>query len=257
VKVVVVIQARVASTRLPGKVLLPVLDEPLIVWNVGCARAIEGVTDVMAAVTTDAGDDPLVDILEAQGVSVHRGPDRDVLARFWGAVEPVQPDYVIRLTSDTPLLDPGVISGQLARCMQGDIDYIGIAGWPVGIAGEVVPLASLETAYHEAEADFEREHVMPFLYSRTDRFRIGTLPPREPLPPGRFAVDTADDLAFVRAIAERLGSVRTTSYGELREILEREPELLDLNRDVRQKHWSEAQTPGSTAGSHGDPSRAH
>jgi spore coat polysaccharide biosynthesis protein SpsF len=241
-KVSLVIQARLASTRLPGKVLLTVLDEPLITWNVRCARAVRGVTEVVAAVTEDPGDDPLVEILEDQGVAVHRGPDRDVLARFWHAVEPRQPDYVIRLTSDTPLLDPAVIGAQLARCIDDGLDYIGIAGWPVGIAAEVVPRASLEVAYREAEADFEREHVMPFLYGRPDRFRIGALPPLAPLPPGRFAVDTAEDLAFVRAIAERLGTPRTTSYGELREILEREPELLELNRDVRQKHWSEAQT---------------
>lgn len=239
--VVVGIQARMTSTRLPGKVLQPILDRSLLWWNVNCARAIEGITDVVVAITTDPADDELVGILDEMGVAVHRGPERDVLTRFWGAVAPFQPDYVIRLTSDCPFLDPAVISAQLVRCRDGGFDHVGIAGWPVGIAAEAVPFAALDVAYREAAADAEREHVMPFLYSRPERFRIGTVAPEAALPQGRFAVDTPEDLAFIRAVAERLGSARTTSYGELREILEREPELLELNRDVVQKHWQESQ----------------
>ena len=239
--VVAVVQARMGSTRLPGKVLSLVGGKPLILWSLAALRAVAGVETVVAAVTEDPADDPLVDVIEDAGYRVHRGPTRDVLTRCWDAVAPYAPDVVIRATADNPFVDPHVVEGQIERVVVAGFDYVGTAGWPLGIAAEVARAEALSAACREAVEPAEREHVMPFLYARPDRFRIGSAAPSTPPPPGRFTVDTSEDLAFVRAIALRLGHDGPVSIGDLARIVAAEPTLLDLNRDVRQKRWQEVE----------------
>ena len=134
-----------------------------------------------------------------------------------------------------------MVSAQIDRLRVGEFDYVVTAGWPLGIAAEVARAAALATAYEEASDAAEREHVMPFLYARPERFRIGSLAPVEPLPPGRFTVDTVEDLAFARAIAARLGDDLPVSLERLASILRQAPELLTINGAVRQKAWQEAE----------------
>jgi spore coat polysaccharide biosynthesis protein SpsF (cytidylyltransferase family) len=239
--IVAVIQARMGSTRLPGKVLERIGARPLLMWTVAAARAIPGVDEVVVATTTEGRDDPLVALLREEGVAVHRGPTRDVLTRVWEAAAPRSPDYVVRATADNPFMDPAVAGAQLRRCIEDDLDYVGTAGWPLGIAIEVARAGALAEACTDAREPAEREHVMPFLYTHPERYRAGSCPPEGPVPDARFTVDTTEDLAFARAIAARLGPVETCSIGRLREILDAEPSLADLNRAVRQKEWKEVE----------------
>jgi spore coat polysaccharide biosynthesis protein SpsF (cytidylyltransferase family) len=240
-RTVAVVQARMGSTRLPGKVLAVIGHRRLILWTVAAARAIPGVERVVVATTSEADDDPLVKLLATEGIDHHRGPVQDVLSRIWDAVSPFEPDYVVRATGDNPFMDPEVVGLQLRACVDGRFDYVGTAGWPLGIAAEVAPAGALTDAYGEATDPAEREHVMPFIYARPDRYRIGSAPPTEPPPDGRFTVDTPEDLAFAQAVALRLGPVETCSIDQLRTIITSEPELLALNAGVRQKPWQEAQ----------------
>jgi spore coat polysaccharide biosynthesis protein SpsF len=138
-------------------------------------------------------------------------------------------------------MDPDVIGAQLRRLLDGDLDYVGTAGWPLGIAAEVARAGAVQLAFEKAREPAEREHVMPFLYTRPDRFRIGALTVDRPIPDGRFTVDTAEDLAFARAIATRLEPGERPTVGRLRGILVAAPELRAINRDVRQKGWQEAE----------------
>jgi spore coat polysaccharide biosynthesis protein SpsF (cytidylyltransferase family) len=241
VKTVAVVQARMGSTRLPGKVLETVGHRPLLLWTVAASRAIPGVERVIVATTMESADDPLAEMLAAEGIDCHRGSVNDVLGRIWEAVRVAEPDYVVRATADNPFMDPAVVGGQLRRCIDGQLDYVGTTGWPLGIAAEVAPARALADAYSEATDPAEREHVMPFIYARPDRYRLGSAPPAEPPPDGRFTVDTPEDLAFAQAIALRLGPVETCSIDQLRTIMANEPELLALNAGVRQKPWQEAQ----------------
>jgi spore coat polysaccharide biosynthesis protein SpsF len=240
-RIVGVIQARMGSSRLPGKSLAPIRGRPLVLWTVGAVERIRGLDDLVVAVTVEPRDDELAELLVANGQRVHRGPVLDVLTRCWEAVAPASPDIVIRETADNPFVDPAVVGAQVERLADGGFDYVGTSGWPMGIAGEVARAAALETAYREARDPAEREHVMPFLYARPDRFMIGTLPPPDPLPAGRFTVDTAEDLTFARAIADRLDSIGTASIGDLERIVRAEPELLEINRTVRQRPWQETE----------------
>jgi len=237
--VVGVIQARMGSTRLPGKVTMPIGDRPLILWTVEAMEAVTGLDELVVATTTDPVDDPLVELLAGR-VRTHRGPIDDVLTRIWEAVSDRRPDHVVRETADNPFVDPSVVGAQLAWCRDGGLDYVGIAGWPLGIAAEVARGDALETAYLSATDPAEREHVMPYLYRTDGRFRVGSMPPPVPPPPGRYTVDTARDLDFVRAVADRLGPVRQPTIEDLRRIVAAEPELLTRNADVTQKGWQEA-----------------
>ena len=242
-RITAVVQARMGSTRLPGKVLMPIGRRPLVLWTVAAAAAIEGVDRVIVATTVDPSDDPLVRLLEAEGIACHRGSVHDVLTRTWDAIGPSAPDLVVRATADNPFMDPAVVGAQVRRCLDGGFDYVGTAGWPLGIAAEVARTAALGDAFREAREPAEREHVMPFIYARPERYRIGSAQPAMPLPDGRFTVDTPEDLEFVRAIAERLGADETVSIERLRAIVTAEPELVAINAGVRQKGWQEAEEP--------------
>jgi spore coat polysaccharide biosynthesis protein SpsF (cytidylyltransferase family) len=241
-RTVAVVQARMGSTRLPGKVMEPIGQQPLVLWTLAALAAVIELDHVVVATTSRPDDDELAAFVGDRAWEVHRGPDRDVLTRCWEAVAPSHPEVIVRATADNPFVDPLAVTSQIRRLADGGFDYVGPAGWPLGIAVEVARADSLEIAYREATDPAEREHVMPFLYTRPRRFRIGTAPPTMPVPLGRFTVDTADDLAFARAIEERLDpAAGPPSLATLGAILAAEPELLELNRAVRQKDWKEAE----------------
>jgi spore coat polysaccharide biosynthesis protein SpsF len=244
VAIVAVIQARMASTRLPGKVLADICGLPLLAWTVAGVRSIRGVSEVVVATTTEPDDDPVAALATDLGVAVYRGSTRDVLARCHAAVARFGPDVVVRQTADNPFPDPGVAEAQIQVLLRGGLDYVGIGGWPLGIAAEVCRSEALATADREATEPADREHVMPFLYRQPDRFRIGRAPRPEPRtsapPPARYTVDTEADLAFARALAERLDGP-PVELGALEAIIVAEPGLMMLNTDVAQKPWHETQ----------------
>ena len=163
------------STRLPGKVLESIEGEPMLSWTVRSVRAIPGIAGVVVATTTEPADDAVVAAAERIGVDVHRGSATDVLSRCHDAVAPFRADVVIRQTADNPFPDPTVAAAQVERLVDGGFDYVGIDGWPLGIAAETCRMAALALAAREATDAADREHVMPFLYRQPDRFRVGRL----------------------------------------------------------------------------------
>jgi len=242
-RVIGVIQARVGSSRLPGKVLAGIGGLPLVRWTIEAMASVPGIEQLIVATTTEPEDDQLVEALEGV-VPIHRGPTYDVLTRCWEAVEPFGPTIVVRQTADNPFVDPVVVASQIERLIEGGFDFVGNAGWPLGIAAEVARAAALRAAFEEAREPAEREHVMPFLYARPQRFAIGSLSPPAQAHHPRYTVDTEADLVFARAVAERLGHGPPVRFEELEGILEREPGLASLNADVTQKPWREVDTRG-------------
>jgi spore coat polysaccharide biosynthesis protein SpsF (cytidylyltransferase family) len=236
-RVVGVIQARMGSSRLPGKVLAQIGDRPLIEWTIAAMQAVPSITDLVIATTDDPSDDRLVAFLAGK-VAVHRGPVFDVLTRCWDAVAPYRPTIVVRETADNPFVDPTVIERQIARLREG-FDYVGCSGWPLGIAGEVATAEALGRAVREAQDPAEREHVMPFLYAHPGRFRVGTLTPPKGLAHNRYTVDTDADLEFARAIAVRLEHEPPAHLAEIDEIVRSTPYLASINATVAQKPWQQ------------------
>lgn len=205
--VLAILQARMSSTRLPGKVLRPILGRPMLERQVERLRRSERLTRIVVATSTEAGDDPLAAVARAFGVEVHRGDLHDVLDRFHGALTAFGPvERFVRLTADCPLTDPVLLDRCIDRQAGEGWDVVHVsagATFPKGLDVEVVNTAALESAWREARDPYEREHVTPFLYRRPERFRIGTIT-RDPPLRFRWTVDTPEDFAFVTAVYEAL-----------------------------------------------------
>lgn len=205
--VLAILQARMSSTRLPGKVLRPILGRPMLERQIERLRRSERLTRIVVATSTEPDDDPLAAVARAFGVEVHCGDLRDVLDRFHGALQAFGPvERFVRLTADCPLTDPGLLDRCIDKHAEEGWDVVHVsagATFPKGLDVEVVTAAALDAAWREARDPYEREHVTPFLYRRPERFRIGAIT-RDPPLRYRWTVDTPEDFAFVTEVYEAL-----------------------------------------------------
>jgi spore coat polysaccharide biosynthesis protein SpsF (cytidylyltransferase family) len=233
-RTVALIQARMGSTRLPGKVLASLDGRPLLSLVIERTAAAAGL-DAVAVATSDLDRDDAVAAVAAQaGVPVVRGSEQDVLDRFQTAAEQLGADVVVRITADCPLVDPELVARVLDLRAREGLDYAavptgaipGVRCWPDGLDCEVFTAAALATAWRDATTAYDREHVSP-LIKRDDRFRRAFLEADVDLGYERWTVDHPEDLEFVRAVVERLG--RDCGYREILALLAREPQLRELN----------------------------
>ena len=200
----VFLQARIDSTRLPGKALLPLAGRTVIEHVMEALAGIDA--DVHVLLTDDSGFDALKPYAENCGFDIFRGPKDDVLRRFALAARHYQPEYIIRATGDNPLVSPFLAGTILSRHRSAKADYSGFSGGPLGSGVEVVNAGALLRAEKEAEESYEREHVTPFIYRRPGEFRIHRpLVPKEYyMPDARITLDTEADYEFIREIFSEL-----------------------------------------------------
>ena len=233
-KTVAIIQARMSSARLPGKVLEDLAGLPVIAWVVRAARASVGVDEVVVATSTEASDDAVAAWCEKNGVAVHRGSERDVLDRFKGAILVHKADVIVRMTADCPFLDPAVVGQTIRLRSENGADYACNTDpptWPDGLDCEVVTADALLLAAAEAGRPSDREHVTPFVRNNRMRFSAETLvSPLPRLEAERWTLDTPDDLKFLREVATHLPRDRAPSHLEVLAVLDKEPELRNINR---------------------------
>jgi len=211
--VISIIQARMTSTRLPGKVMADLNGRPLLAYMLGRVRRAHRVDAVVVATTDNATDDPVANLCGNLGVPVFRGGEADVLGRFVGAAAAMKADTVVRLTADCPLIDPVIVDDAIALFEADDFDYVSNVinrTYPDGLDVEVFSRAALDRANREATDKFHREHVTTYLRTgafqdvRTGDFAIGHLTASDYFGQLRWTVDTADDLDRVRALARAL-----------------------------------------------------
>lgn len=235
---VLVVQARVGSTRLPGKVLLPLGGKPLIEQVVVRASAIEGIDAVVVAVPDNSEQTELVRAVEATGLAtVVRGPEDDVLDRTVRAAVALKAATVVRITSDCPLLDPKVSSAVLSAYRLVGVPYARTrmdAGFPRGFDTEVIALEALQAALEESHDPYEREHVTPFVWRQPARFPCVQVDLKPDRVKWRLTVDTPADYELVSAVYEELDGSGASHFGltEITELFERRPELLAINEGV-------------------------
>ncbi len=199
--VLVVIQARTGSTRLPGKVLEDLAGRPLLRYQLDrLGRDLP----IVVATSDRPRDDAVAAVATAAGVDVVRGPEEDVLGRFGRVLDAYRADTIVRLTADCPFSDPALVGAVVdAHHARGD-DYTSNVlprTFPRGLDVEVVRAGALLLALERSDDPFEREHVLPYLYRRPGEFRLGTVRSGGDLGHARWVVDTAADLATVRAMA--------------------------------------------------------
>ena len=234
--IVIVLQARMSSSRLPGKVLKPLHGRPMLAQQIERVRRASRTDRLIVATTLRPEDDAIADLCQELGVNFSRGSRDDVLDRFYQAVKDLNPTHVVRITGDCPLIDPANLDEVVDLHLLEGNDHTHNSStrtYPDGLDVEVMTFASLEAAWREARLPSEREHVTPFIYKQPERFKLGEW--RSPVNHGslRLTVDEPDDLELVTRIFEALYPENPTfSLQDIVDFLEANPELKELNQAI-------------------------
>lgn len=206
-----IVQARMSSTRLPGKTLAEVNGEPMLLLLLRRLSHARRIVRIVVATSTDASDDPIVGVAIGAGVAVSRGPQRDVLERFLLAIDD-HDDPIVRITADCPLIDPAVVDDTVERFLSvADCAYasnIQPRTFPDGLDVEVVDAAALRAVGREPLTIEDREHVTSAIRAQPGRFRQAALVATSNLGELRWTVDEPEDLEFLRVLVRRLGARR-------------------------------------------------
>jgi spore coat polysaccharide biosynthesis protein SpsF len=241
IRIVAVIQARMGSTRLPGKVLKPVAGKPLLWHIVHRLKASHLIEDIVIATTTNPLDEAVVEFGAAEGVAVVRGPEHDVLARFAMAAEALDADIIVRVSSDAPFIDAGFVDHLIATLIEQEGDYVLMQDGTECAHEGVDPFSrrALDKLMMDASGDpAAREHVTGYFKLHPGFVKIVRATPWPALAKkgARLTIDTPDDLAFVEAVHARMDAqAGEASLADLLLLLEREPDLAAINAHVRQK----------------------
>ncbi|MBW8859527.1 MAG: glycosyltransferase family protein [Caulobacter sp.] len=234
-----VLQARMSSRRLPGKVLADLAGAPMVLRQIERLNRARRLGTIVVATSDQASDDVLAACLDKAGVAVFRGSLDDVLARFIGAIDAFgATGTVVRLTADCPLADPAVIDETLALHTASGADYTSNTparrSFPKGLDVEVFEATALRAAADETTDPYDREHVTPFLYRRPERFRIAGLEQAADEGEVRWTVDRHDDLDFVRAVYAGLYAAHPAfTSDDVRAFVRERPDLALLGGDRR------------------------
>jgi len=263
-KTIAIIQARYASSRLPGKVLLPIAGQPMLMHVVERTARSNTVNAVVVATTNEPADDEVENLCRERGVHCFRGSSHDVLDRYYQAANAHEADVIVRITADCPIIDPEVIDrtvyafwgekDKVDELFDNDPDKESPAfgeplydfaanrlpppwgrTYPIGLDTEVCTYSGLACAWKEAAEPFQREHVMPFFYQHPERFRILHVTHDPDFGFYRWTVDTPEDLDLVRRIFNHFEGRNDFSWLKVLDLFERQPELIRMNLDVTHK----------------------
>jgi spore coat polysaccharide biosynthesis protein SpsF len=246
-KIVVVVQARTGSTRLPRKVLMPLAGRPLLQRMLERVRAAKTPSAVVVATTTDVADAPVEAIARNAGVGCFRGHPTDLLDRHYRAGLASRADVVVKIPSDCPLIDPAVIdrvvSRYIAHAHSADfVSNLQPGTYPDGNDVEVMPMGVLETAWREAVEEHEREHTTPFIWERPDRFRLNHVAWETGLDYSsthRWTIDYPEDYRFLAAVYDELWTEARPMFSlqDVLALVEARPDIAALNACHAGKAW--------------------
>jgi len=233
-RVVAIIQARMTSTRLPGKVLLPLAGASVLDHVVSRLRHCETLDEIVVATSVDAEDDVIARWCEGQGVACHRGSLHDVLDRYYQAAVRFQADAVVRITADCPAIDPTIVDRVVHGFLAGSYDLYGLGGeFPDGLDCQVFAMKALTRAWREAELPSEREHVGPYLDKHPDIFQLGSLHHFHGLSHHRWTLDEPRDYEFLAQVFDRLHQPGKVFLAEdVLRLLAQEPALMRINQNI-------------------------
>jgi spore coat polysaccharide biosynthesis protein SpsF len=234
-KILAITQARYGSTRLPAKILKEVNGQTLLETHLTRILKSKLITKLMVATTKEEGAEHIINVARKLNVDTYQGSVNDVLDRFYNAAKLENPDYVVRLTSDCPLIDPQVIDDAINVILEKDCDYVlnGIPHtYPDGIDVEVFKFSALEQAYKEAELESEREHVTPYIWKNSTlkgntKFKGANLLNEKDYSSYRLTVDTAEDFELIKLLLERLGNNK--GWKDYVDYIDEHKEVLEIN----------------------------
>ena len=244
--IICIIQARMGSSRLPGKVLKEICDRPMLGWVAQRAAQSRRATRIVVATTTNSCDDPIEEFCKKSGISFFRGNEFDVLDRYYQAAKINKAEIVVRLTADCPLIDPSLMDETIEKLISAGADFAANRlpppyqrTYPIGLDVEVATFTVLQAAWKRAEKPYEREHVMPFLYDPQNNFKIIVLDAEQNYGRQRWTVDTAEDLEFIRQVTAVLGCRLDFSWQDVLKVLEEHPDLTEINSGVAHKSYND------------------
>ncbi|MBN1230604.1 MAG: glycosyltransferase family protein [Anaerolineales bacterium] len=246
--IVAIIQARMGSSRLPGKVLKPLGDKNALEWMLVRLGRSTLINQVVIATTDDPGDDLIQTYCEEHGVPCFRGSMFDVLDRIYYAAKLFQADVVIRLTGDCPFIDPEMLDSNLKEFLSAEppLDFAAnrlpppfTRTIPIGLDAEYCTMTGLEKVWKEADQKHQREHVMPYFYENTDIFNIKHIENTPNYGEYRWTLDTPEDLVLLQKITELFPGRDDFSWLEILEKINEHPEITLLNENIHHKDYRE------------------
>ncbi|PKP61382.1 MAG: acylneuraminate cytidylyltransferase [Candidatus Altiarchaeales archaeon HGW-Altiarchaeales-1] len=240
-KIVAIIQARMGSTRLHGKVMKKILGKEVILHDIDRIKQIKNLDKIVIATTTKKDDDIIVETIKNynSGIGIFRGSEDDVLDRYYKAAKEFNATVIVRITSDCPLIDPLVSDKVIETFLNNKCDYCSNClkrTYPQGLDTEVFSFEALEKAWKEAKEDYQREHVTPYIYEHPEKFKLLNVLNDKDLSHLRWTLDTIEDFNFIDEIYKRLYKENKSFYIEdILKVLEKEPKMLEINKDIKQK----------------------
>ena len=244
--VITVVQARVGSTRLPGKAMLPLCEKPLLLRMVERVRAAKLVGTVVVATTTHEDDNSIVELCEKNNIEVYRGSRFDLLDRHYQVASKYRATEVVKIPSDCPLIDPTVIDKviQYYFTHHKKLDYVSNlhpATYPDGNDVEIMSLATLEQAWENAIAPMELEHTTPYIWERSHQFTIGNMPWETGLDYSmshRWTIDYKEDYEFIKQVYDQLYPANPNfSLQDILNLLDKHPEMMEINSKWAGVNW--------------------
>jgi spore coat polysaccharide biosynthesis protein SpsF len=247
VNILIIIQARTGSTRLPNKVLMPLAGRPLLERMIERVRLAETATEIIVATTVEPSDDPIRSLCSRLDVNCYSGHPSDLLDRHYQAALHQRADLAVKIPSDCPLIDPKVIDRVLGHYIANtdEFDFVSNlhpATWPDGQDVEAMTMAALETAWREAMRPMEREHTTPFIWENPERFSIGNVEWESGLNYSmthRWTIDYQEDYEFLAAVYDNLYSASDPGFGveQVLDFLDARPDVAEINSRYAGVNW--------------------
>ena len=256
-KVVAIIQGRMSSSRLPGKILADIAGQPMLQRVFIRTSRAATVNETIFATTTDSTDDPVEEYCDFSGIPFTRGSLYDVLDRYYQAAKESKADVVVRITADCPIIDPMLIDDVVNTLLDDEFDFVcnrlpppWHRTYPIGLDVEACTFKVLAKAWKEAKEPQHREHAMPYLYEGVQLsvvsrrlsegisprgFRVALLNHTTDFGGYRWTVDTPEDLEFMRQVYSRFDGRDDFSWKEVLDLVHNEPQLMEINAGVKHK----------------------
>lgn len=238
-KVVCIMQARVGSTRLPGKVLKKICGKTVLEHDIDRLKRVKNIDQIVIATTTLERDNAIVEEAKRIGVDCFRGSEEDVLSRYYYAAKENNADVVVRVTSDCPLIDFQVTEKVIQFYLENKYDYVNntiIKSFPRGLDTEVFSFEVLKRAFLEATSTRDREHVTPYIWDNPNIFKLGCFVNDKDYSHLRWTLDTPEDFQLISEIYKYLYS-HNQCFGmdDIIELYNKHSELLNVNKNIKQK----------------------
>ena len=241
-----IIQARMGSTRLPGKIMMNIRDKPLLYYVINQIRHSKKINKVVIATTDTLQDDQIVKFVNLHDIEIFRGTEEDVLDRYYQCAKKYKSDVIVRITSDCPLIDPNLIDKCIVEFQNNNYDYFSninkkedekwtyhLSGFPLGFAVEVFTFDTLENAWKNAKKNFDREHVTQYILDNPELFNIGNMENSNDYSDIRLAVDHQIDFDLVKNVIEHFPVNEIFTMEKIAIFLNQNPQLKQMNSHLQ------------------------